>query len=260
MREPPLFWKPAKVPEDPGEPGGKEGAGPDSADAPADIEQLMEKIAFLDKKLNIVGSVTRHDVLNQLTAIAGYNELLGMMVEDEKQRSYLEKETQAVDKIRQLFRFAKDYQNIATEPPRWQSLNNTLHRVRELIDLDAIRILSETGDLAVFADPLFEKVYIHLFENTLRHGNTATEIRISLHPEGKSLQLIVEGDGTGILPEDKEKIFERGYGKGTGWGLFLVREILAVTGATIIENGEPGKGARFQIQLPPCTFREGGGE
>jgi len=44
----------------------------------------------------------------------------------------------------------------------------------------------------------------------------------------------------------KEKIFERGYGKNTGMGLFLSREIPAIT-----RNGEPGKGARFEIRVPP---------
>jgi signal transduction histidine kinase len=261
MPEPPFTWRP-KPPEDPADPEKKvsEGAGPCPADVPAEMEKLRVKVAFLEKKLDLVGSVTRHDVLNQLTAIVGYTELLGMMITDEKERSFLDKESQAVDKIRRQFQFAKDYQNLATEPPRWQNLNNTLHRVREMIDTKAITIMAETGNTAVYADYLFEKVFIHLFENTLRHGSTATEIRIRLHPEGESLQLLVEDNGTGIPQEDKEKIFERGYGKGTGWGLFLAREILAVTGATITENGETGRGARFTILLPPGTFRDGGGE
>ena len=250
------------VPEDNSEPCGKEEAvtSPDSGEAPAEIEKLRAKIEFLEKKLNLVGSVTRHDVLNQLTAIVGYNELLGMMIEDEKQKSFLNKESQAVDKIRRQFQFAKDYQNIATEPPRWQNLNNTLHRIREHVDLKTITITAETGDMAVNADSLFEKVFIHLFENTMRHGSTATVIHISLVPDGEFLQVIVEDNGVGIPAEDKKRIFERGYGKGTGWGLFLARDILAATGATIIENGEPGKGARFLIRLPPGTFRNGGGE
>jgi signal transduction histidine kinase len=247
------------VPEYHGDTGGENVANePCSPGATGETEDLRAKIVFLEKKLNLVGSVTRHDVLNQLTAIAGYNELLGMMIEDEKMRSFLSKETQAVEKIRRQFQFAKDYQNLAVEPPRWQNLDSTLRRVRELVDLNAVRILSETGNTAVYADPLFEKVFIHLFENTLRHGTTATEIRISLHPEEGSLQLVVEDNGTGISREDKEKVFERGYGKGTGWGLFLAREILAVTGATIIENGEPGKGARFLIRFPRGTVRTSG--
>jgi signal transduction histidine kinase len=239
---------------------GDGGAG-SSAGSPASLEaenaQLKAEIAFLQKKLQLVGSITRHDVLNQMTAIMGYNELLRMMVEDEKQKTFLEKERQAVDKIRRQFQFAKDYQNLATESPRWQNVSNTVHRVTEEFDTGSIRITALTGDMAVLADPLLDKALIQIFDNTVRHGGKATEIRVSLQDEGSRALLVIEDDGCGIPAPDKEKIFERGFGKGTGWGLFLAREILGITGITIAENGEPGKGARFIITLPAGTYRSG---
>ncbi|MDD1694555.1 MAG: ATP-binding protein, partial [Methanoregula sp.] len=61
--------------------------------------------------------------------------------------------------------------------------------------------------------------------------------------------------GAGIAVEDKKRLFERGFGHHTGLGLFLSREILAITGITITENGEPGKGARFEILVPDGTWR-----
>jgi signal transduction histidine kinase len=219
------------------------------------IADLTEKIAFLQKKLQIVGSVTRHDVLNQMTAIVGYNELLGMMVEDPKFRGFIEKEKVALNKIRRQFQFAKDYQNIAVEPPRWQNIHNLAGRVSEDFDMGTVRIVADTGAASVLADPLFDRVFHHLFENALRHGETVTEITISLRQAGPSGLLLVENNGTGIPAAEKEKIFERGYGKGTGWGLFLAREILAITGMTIMETGEAGKGVRFEITLPHGSFR-----
>jgi len=53
----------------------------------------------------------------------------------------------------------------------------------------------------------------------------------------------------------KEKIFNRGVGKNTGLGLFLVREILSITGITIRECGVEGKGARFEIAVPKGAYR-----
>jgi len=244
--------------EDRGDEGAGSNAG-NSSSLEAENAKLKAEIAFLQKKIQLVGSVTRHDVLNQLTAVVGYNELLGMMVEDEKQKSFLSKERQAVDKTRRLFQFAKEYQNIATEPPLWQSVNKTVHRVMEEFDT-GIRITVLTGDLAILADPLLDKVFLQIFDNTVRHGGKATEIRISLLDEGSRALLVIEDDGYGIPAADKEKIFDRGYGKGTGWGLFLAREILLVTGITIVENGEPGNGARFVLQLPAGTYRPGNGK
>jgi signal transduction histidine kinase len=59
----------------------------------------------------------------------------------------------------------------------------------------------------------------------------------------------------GISAEDKQKLFRKGFGRHTGLGLFLTREILAITGIGILENGEPGKGVQFEIIVPEEGFR-----
>jgi signal transduction histidine kinase len=218
---------------------------------------LRAEIEFLKKKLQIVGSITRHDVLNQMTAIVGYNELLEMVITDEKQKAYIEREKVAVDKIRRLFQFAKDYQNLAVEPPRWQNLDNVIRRALEAFDNPAFQITVSVNRIAVLADSFLDKAIFQFLDNTARHGKTATEVRIVFEDQGTHAQLTIEDNGSGIPAADKERIFERGYGKGAGWGLFLAREILMVNGISVIENGEPGKGARFLITLPKGTYREG---
>ena len=93
-------------------------------------------------------------------------------------------------------------------------------------------------------------------ENALRHGEHVTKIsfRSVKHPDG--LMIIYEDNGIGIPEKDKDCIFFKGLGKNSGLGLFLIQEILAITGITIRENGEPGKGARFEIFVPAGVFRE----
>jgi signal transduction histidine kinase len=181
-----------------------------------------------------------------------------MMVEDPKQRSFIEKEKMAIDKIRRQFRFAKEYQNIGIEPLHWQLLKDVIPRAIEEADLKGIRVTDLTGGASVYADSPFEKVFSNLFENTLRHSGSATEIRISISSKDPGILMVVEDNGKGIPADEKTKVFERGYGKGTGWGLFLAKEILMFNGMTITETGEPGKGARFEIFIPKDHFREGG--
>jgi signal transduction histidine kinase len=221
-------------------------------------EELRKALAFAEKKLQLVGSVTRHDVLNQLTAIVGYNELLGMVIEDPKLRTYLDREHQAVDKIRRQFQFAKDYQNIGAVPPDWHPIRQYIRQALEEVDLKGIRVEDETGPAAVFVDPQFVKVITSLLENTLRHGKQASLIRIFLQDSPGGTQIVFEDNGEGVPADDKNRIFERGYGKGTGWGLFLVREILRFCGMSIRETGEPGKGARFEITVPEEKIRKNG--
>lgn len=53
----------------------------------------------------------------------------------------------------------------------------------------------------------------------------------------------------------KKHIFSREVGKNTGLGLFLAREILAITGITIEETGTEGKGAQFIMRIPEGKYR-----
>lgn len=71
----------------------------------------------------------------------------------------------------------------------------------------------------------------------------------------RSLVLVFVDDGVGVPDADKERIFERGFGKNTGLGLFLSREILAITGMTISERGRAGQGVRFEIEVPGSGYR-----
>jgi len=243
---------------------GQDGGPADKNGASGSLEEenrrLKEEIALLNRKLQLVGSVTRHDVLNQLTAIVGYNELLSMTLEDEKTKSFLEREKQAADKIRRLFQFAKDYQNLATEPPRWQNLGNAVNRARETIDGLKVEIAEPAATLTILADTHFDKALQYILENTVRHAGRPPVVRISLTDAGTHAELVIEDDGAGIPAKEKERIFERGFGKGVGWGLFLAKEILGITGITIVENGVPDKGVRFVITLPAGTCRESGEE
>jgi signal transduction histidine kinase len=58
-----------------------------------------------------------------------------------------------------------------------------------------------------------------------------------------------------ITHHEKEIIFAHGYGKNAGLGLFLMKEILAITGMKIRETGTPGNGARFEITVPKGAWR-----
>ena len=79
-------------------------------------------------------------------------------------------------------------------------------------------------------------------ENVIRHGKTATAVRAWHEARPDGLVLFVEDNGIGIPREEKHMIFDRSYGKDTGLGLFLVREILSITGISIRETGMPVMG------------------
>ena len=111
-------------------------------------------------------------------------------------------------------------------------------------------------DISVFADPMLEKVFFNLLDNSLRHGGSVSHILVSGFRHRDRYTISWEDNGTGVRDDEKEAIFERGHGKHTGLGLFLVREILALTGISIAETGTEGKGARFEITIPNGVYSD----
>ena len=107
----------------------------------------------------------------------------------------------------------------------------------------------------IFADPIFKKIFYNFLDNAIRHGQKVRTITVSTHDGPNGLVISWEDDGVGIPAHEKEKIFSKDYGKHTGLGLFLAAEICSVTGITLQETGEPGKGARFELLVPPGSYR-----
>jgi PAS domain S-box-containing protein len=220
-----------------------------------DQKQAQDALSLANRKLNLLNSVTRHDILNQLTALIGYLELSKDEIKDPRLMTYVTKEETAANAIRSQILFTRDYQNIGVHSPQWHTIAETVSLAMATLDIHHIRLTVNLAAVEVYADPLLEKVFYNMIENSLRHGERVSEIEIHSEPAGDGIDIIISDNGTGIPPDAKEKIFRREYFKNTGFGLFLTREILAITGLSITETGTPGKGARFVIHAPQGTYR-----
>jgi len=220
-------------------------------------KRAEEALRQVYKKLNLLASITRHDILNQLLALDGYLELSQDSLGDpQKLSEFIKKAQQAAATIEKQITFTRDYQEMGVNAPGWQNVKAGIAQAQERLPLKDVSISVDSRDLEIFADPLFLKVFYNLFDNALRHGGEQlTSVHITSQESDTSLTIICEDDGVGIPVEDKKKLFRKGFGKHTGLGLFLSREILSITGITITENGIPGKGARFEITVPKGMYR-----
>lgn len=96
----------------------------------------------------------------------------------------------------------------------------------------------------------------NLLENAEHHAESRVRIRLSA--EGREIILMVEDDGPGVPPAERERIFQRftrldearsRNNGGTGLGLAIVKEITERHGGTVcVENAATG--ARFAVRLP----------
>ena len=220
-----------------------------------DNKLSQEALTQANKKLNLLNNVTRHDILNQLTALLGYLEISKQDTSDPNLMKYLLKEEAAANAIRNQILFTRDYQNIGVHSPVWHNVAETVSLATASIDSKAVFIRVNIPPVEIYADPLLEKVFYNLIENALRHGEHVTEISVRTVERADSLDIVIEDNGVGIPGAEKERIFRREYFKNTGFGLFLSREILAITNLSVSESGTPGKGARFVIRVPREHFR-----
>ncbi|MDD1685662.1 PAS domain-containing sensor histidine kinase [Methanoregula sp.] len=216
-----------------------------------------DALSRANKKLTILSSITRHDIKNQLTALAAYLELSKEELGTSPTASeYLTSEMKIVETMGHQLDFTKVYEDMGTTAPAWQNVNAGIRRAVAALPMREVRVDVDRTDVSVYADPLFEKVFYNLIDNALKYGGEAmTTIRITSEETGAGLVITCEDDGAGIAVGDKARLFERGFGKHTGLGLFLTREILAITGITIAETSGPDNGARFELVVPKGAYR-----
>jgi len=215
-------------------------------------KQLEDALRQTNRQHNLMTSITRHDILNKIFIMLGYFDILKSKQIDPEITPFHTKLESATKAIQWQIEFTRVYEDLGTHEPQWQELNKVIPR-SEIPS--SITLVTDLQGVEVYADPMLKIVFYNLLENTIKHGQKVTAIRIFYNHSTEGLTVIYEDNGIGIPTDEKEQIFDRGFGKNTGLGLFLVREILAITGINIRETGEPGKGVRFEIMITKEKYR-----
>ncbi|MDD1686640.1 histidine kinase N-terminal 7TM domain-containing protein [Methanoregula sp.] len=223
-----------------------------------EMRQASRAIETANRKLNLLSSITRHDMLNKLTGLATYLELAKEEKEEATLHTYIENMVKISRVLQEELEFTRDYQDLGVKTPTWQNVNTLVQPNVAFFPAHypRVEIAIHPVGLEIYADPLLEKVFYNLIDNALRYGGGKMNmIRVTSCEENGSMIITFADNGEGIAAKDKPLLFTKGFGKNTGLGLFLSREILSITGITIRENGTPGEGARFEITVPCGEYR-----
>ncbi|MEI7432877.1 MAG: PAS domain S-box protein [Methanomicrobiales archaeon] len=225
-----------------------------------DRKLAEDTLLKVNQKLNVLSQLTRRELTNEIFVLNSYLELA--IQEARGQEGIIvniQKCEQAARSINEIAEFTRDYQDLGAKPPAWQNVKMTLLFGLSHVSMGNVLHSIEMENLEIFADPLLEKASQGLFENSLAHGGNVTQIRVWHRTTPEGVVLFFEDDGIGVPHEKKERIFLHREGTGTMVrGLFFTREILSITGLTIRETGEPGKGARFEVTVPNGMYRYSG--
>lgn len=110
---------------------------------------------------------------------------------------------------------------------------------------------------------LLRQVFMNLFDNAIKYGDSDTRITVTPHAQKRTGNLIIEVSsiGCGFDPDEREKIFGLGYrgraaqeikASGTGLGLFICKRILEIAHDTTIEaeHSQTTRKTTFRIRFP----------
>jgi len=217
------------------------------------IEAALKQSEILNEKLSVVGGFTRHDVRNKLMTIEG-NVYLARKHEgsDPKINQYLDQIHLATTNITRILEFARNYESLGSEERAQIDVGRAIDQAASLLSgLKDAELTNECRGFNILADSMLTTVFHNLIDNSLKYGKNLTKIRI-YHSKEKdgSESIVYEDNGGGINKEDKTHLFTKGFGKGTGLGLHLIKRTCDIYGWTVKETGEFGKGVKFEFNIP----------
>ena len=219
-----------------------------------ELHKALSKSEMLNEKMKIVGSLTRHDVRNKLSVIPGYSHILRKKYGDKNDIvDGLSKMEQSVKESMKIFDFARAYELIGAEELSKVDVWRCVDEAIDMFSFLPFKVVNDCSGLSVFADSLFRQLIYNFIDNTRKYGKKTKIAKLHYQKTASdALQLIYEDDGIGIPLENKKQLFRQGFSTGgsTGFGLFLSKRILEVYGWTITENGKPGEGAKFVMNIP----------
>lgn len=221
-----------------------------------DRKRALDALRQANYKLNLLTGITRHDIINQLVLMMAYIELIRKRSTSPEIHALCEKAEKKGSCITTIIKFTKQYEEIGISDPVWIHATAIVDTVVGQMAPGSCRIQNDIPlGFEVYTDKLIVRVFDNLVDNSVRHGGHVTRVRFYIEESGEDRIIVCEDDGVGISHPEKEQIFDRGFGKNTGLGLALSKEILAITGIGIIETGDPGEGARFEMTVHKGMWR-----
>jgi len=222
------------------------------------VHERTKELEQATRKLQLLGSITRHDALNQVTVILGWVAMIGETVDDKDALQKLKKIEEASLNLLKYMQFTGIYERVGTKKPEWIELGNAVTQSLFGLGPQEFELRNELAGVHVYGDLMLPKVFRNLADNSIAHGGEVTRVSFTWREVPDGLMIVYEDDGVGI-PEDKKKqIFGRIQQVGRkSLGLYLSREILSITGIGIEETGEHGQGARFEMLVQEGYYRIG---
>lgn len=224
-------------------------------------EELSRQLA-LSHQLSLMGQMAAgvaHEIKNPLASIKGGVEILGdpnTTVADRAEFSGIV--TSEIRRIDGTIRGFLDLARPLTIQPVQLDLSATLQASLRQFETEPqakqCRISAELSPgVRIWGDPeRLHQVILNLLLNAAESCTSEGDILVRLHRIGDTARVVVEDDGPGIPPDQRDKVFEPFFStkaRGSGLGLSIVKSIVEAHGGSIALES-PAHGTRFVVSLP----------
>ncbi|MFO7992398.1 MAG: PAS domain S-box protein [Thermoplasmata archaeon] len=210
----------------------------------------------VEERVDMLHSLLRHDVRNKTQVTLGYLQLIEDIDLPKKADDYISKMKTNIEKNIDLIEKVRALRRAEEEELRGMDIDRCVKEVvqqsRSMIDRDEIEIdISDVERCTVRANTLLDQLFFNLVENALNHSHGSL-VKISVDCK-EDVTVIIEDNGVGISDDKKDIIFEKGYttdnDRGTGLGLFLVKNLISIYGGDIRVSDSEFGGAKFIVKL-----------
>jgi two-component system, NtrC family, sensor histidine kinase PilS len=225
----------------------------------------LEREVRLQDRLAAVGRLAAaiaHEIRNPLTSIAGSVSMLSAVPEmSEEHRHLLEivtRESQRLNGIiTDFLSYSRGKQYHFDKVDLVPLLEDTLTLIRNRMTTErtGIAIQSEMAvkQAWVLADgDKIKQVFWNFAENAVRAMKDGGTLKVATEQHGDDWQISFADTGTGMTPQQTEKIFEpfqSSFEGGTGLGLAVVYQIVQAHEGKVWARSKPGKGTTFILRL-----------
>jgi PAS domain S-box-containing protein len=215
------------------------------------LEESVEAVSALNEKLRVVDSLTRHDIRNKLAALDGRLYLLKKRLAGNADAlDQVAEIGTASNQILRILEFERLYVQVGSEELKLVDVEKLVAEAQGLFsDLEGAEVLNRCQGLTLLADSLLRQIFYNLIDNTLKYGEKVRKIAVYYEEADDVLKLIYEDDGVGMSEDVRGKLFTEGFGRGTGYGLYLIKRICEAYGWQIQETGKQGTGAQFTFTI-----------
>jgi PAS domain S-box-containing protein len=235
-----------------------------------ELDERRSAVLELSQTKSDLIAMLAHDFRGPLTSIVGYADLIPEIAKlEEEPLEYLDAIKRAAIQLSELASDTLTFSRLERNEVALQLADVDLTAmiagiVEQYGDRRAVEVRSSGDTLVIGDEQRLRQVFANLIDNAIKYSPADSKPSVTLDGESGAVTVSVQDRGIGVPPSELSTIFDR-FSRasnarklnisGTGFGLFLAKQLVQLHGGTIAVESTEGKGSTFVVTLPRRVAR-----